>query len=61
MPIASGTDNTLFGPRPTARSDEIPRSCLSTLMSGIPERSASEIKRPIASASAMAEPAALPR
>src|SRR5215208_5905664 len=51
MPIASGTDITLFGPSPIARSLAIPRSWRWTSMIGIPERRESEIRRPSASAS----------
>jgi hypothetical protein len=50
IPIASGTDRTLLGPSPTERSEEMPRSWRCTCAIGIPERSASEINRPIASA-----------
>src|SRR5712692_5565010 len=61
MPIASGTDMTLVGPSPTTRSEEMPRSWRWISFIGMPERSANEMSRPIASTSAMIGAPALPR
>src|SRR5437879_4854557 len=58
--MASGTDITLFGPRPTTRSDEMPRSWRYTSRNGIPDRRASELSRPMASTSAIKGAPALP-
>ena len=61
MPTASGTDITLLAPSPITRSELIPRSWRWISRIGMPERSASEISRPIASTSAISAPPALPR
>ena len=58
--IASGADSTLCAPIPTARSQEMPRSWSRTAVIGIPDRSDSDTRRPIASESAIAAPPALP-
>ncbi len=60
-PMASGADSTLWGPTPTARSEEIPRSWSRMAVMGTPERRARDMRRPMASASAKAAPPALPR
>ena len=61
IPTASGTDMTLDGPRPMTLSELMPRSWRWISRIGMPERSPSEMSRPMASTSAMMAPPALPR